>query len=345
MKPCSLIVLSLLACCGCDRTDCVPTTVRDETAFALIDGKPLTAADVKDAVLLQARIAELSGGRIPEESFTNWANTTGMRMVGRLINTRLLVLACEKEKIEPSEEDWKSVSDGFCRVVHLESMPREELIAKFGDCGDILRQTMRESALIAAYERMRFVHKVSEEMIDQYYVLKTNAMDLAKRTDDEARAKAEKAYARLKAGESWAKVAAECSEDKLALAANDIYRTDWVVVDAGAMGMPELARQLPTMKVGDYTTPFEHRDGMIIVHLESKGGGSNVQYGLSRMLFRMAAPVQMPKDRKTAEDAVRRQMLVSSRKYLLEKIRSETKIEYPLGEKFKYPIWKDKEAK
>jgi len=339
--------IALLGIVGCGQQTETPHIVEEKssqlekTVFLVVNGESLTAETVKESVLLQERMAALSGNPIKPEHFTNWANRAAMTGIGSLAQTMLFRQECDRRNVTATSEDIEAAAETFCKYLGLDPMPVERLAEQFGDRKAIFEKAVAESAKLTAYERIYLSADISEAMVNQYFHFKTNDVLQAKEIDAKAHENADKAYQRLQAGESWETVASACSEDKLAIPGNKRFESQWTLVGADAMGIAPLVPLLPTMKPGDYTKPIEHRDGIIIVRLVEK---LREHYKLARMLFRMAQPVRIPATRLEAVGIIRQQMITSSRARLLERLEKEAKFEYPMGERFTYLIWDDGSA-
>ena len=331
MRTVDVICLAALLLGGCREG-------RDETAFAVVDGKPLTAAFVKDSVLIKAKIFELSGNPIPEADFIGWANRTGLGMIGSLINSELLENEIQRAGVVPTDDDRKRTLANYNSQAGQKAESLDELAVKFGELERPFRCQFERSVRLAAYGRIYWKTEISDGFLQQYFVAISNDFKRAQRIDADAAAKAKKAYARLRAGEDWLTVATECSEDKALNPANAKNVKEWMWVGEDAFGIKELAAQLPKMGKGDFTEPIETREGLAIIRLEDRNLRLNK---LARMLFRMARPIAIPADREKARSALAERMLVQKRAETLSRLQKAATITYPLGQELTYKIWKD----
>ena len=324
----SSFLLSLLAL-GCSQK-------APDVTFIVVNGEAVTESAVREAVLVRARIRELAGSPVKPEQFDNWANASAQRLMGTLSNSILVRQDADSRGIKVEPVDLEKTLSSFNAQTRQKCASLDELAAKFGDLEGAFRRQFEETAKAAAYERAFWTVPVSDRMVAQHFKLMTNALERAKSVDAAAKAKAEAAYRRLKAGEPWEKVAA-VSEDRLISALNEKFATEWLTVGKDAMGMKELEAQLPSMKPGDHTKPMETQFGMLIVRLNGKKGAF---YRLSRILFRMANPVRIESTVEGGRATVARQLRQSAIEKTLARLQGQAVFEYPLGTNFTYQIWK-----
>lgn len=332
MKKLAMMLLTagIVAGCGSKSAD-------EQVVYAVIDGHPVTAAMVKEAVLLQAEMAKLRGTPVKDTEFIGWANAQAGALIKPLLNAQLLEGEIERLKIRPEPEDLAQVLASYNRQTGCEAKTAEELASKFGELKAAFLRQFEQSADIAAYARQYWSSKVQDLFVHRYFQTLSNAVNFAVKADALAKTHAEAAYARLKAGEKWAKVAAECSEDKLICAANEKFSKEWAWVGNDAMGIEELAAELPKMKVGDFTRPLDTHDGMLIIRLEEKLGKT---YRLSRILFRMGQKVKIPKSFEDARKDLEGQLAASQREATLKRLAAAAQITYPMGTNVNYQIWR-----
>ena len=315
---------------------------RDKTVFLVINGKPLTADEVKTAVLIEAKIRELAGSPVPGEKFEKWANSTAMRLVGPLANQILIEEEIEKAGVELAPEDEQAVLASYNRRTRSKAKSKEALTKRFAPLQDAFLAQFDKAVRLAAYERKYWRGKVTDEAVAQYFHFKTNELFRAQRINDEALKKANRACARLKAGEPWDKVAAACSEDKLISPANERNAKQWRWMGADGMGNANLAAALSKLDVGAYSEPVETDEGLLIVKVVEKRGRL---CHVARILFRMARAVVLPKNADEAREQIARQRVTGEKERALKRLEDAAKFEYPLGTNFTYKIWKDEAKK
>lgn len=331
MKVSGILLASVVLVAGCGER-------RDAPALAVVGGQALTLADVKDSVLLTARMAALRGKPIAEKRFARWGNRMAAQMIGPLINAELLDQEIARRGIVPSQKDIDAALAQFNAKCGQKAKTVDELAAKFGDLEGVFRRQFERTSRMEAFRRQELSMTVSDETVGQFYALKTNELQNAKRVDALARRNAAKAYARLKAGEPWAEVA-KASEDALLSPVNGKFSKDWIWLGEDALGIKELAAVLPKMKTGDYTEPIDAPDGMIIVRLEERNKSLS---RVSRILFRMAKPVSMPQTKERARTLLADQFAVQEQRRILEKLQRTVKIDYPQGTNVNCRIWQER---
>lgn len=318
-------ILGLLLA-GCDSKT-------GDDVLMVVNGHQLTVGMVRDMVLLNAKMAELSGNPVKESGFADWANQKGSQLLSPMANLILIDNEVSRSGVRPDENDRQTVLDRFNRLTGKKAESLEALSENFGELRAVFQRYAECQVRIAAYERQNWQVDVTEGMLDRHYAYVSNRISKARSIDALAQKRAMQAYERLEAGESWAKVA-KVSEEKPEGGRN--MTVEWTTVGADALGIKELACQLPSMKKGGYTRPFDIGDGMAIVRLNGKSGKN---YVLSRILFRMAARIENPGDR----DSLRRRLTTS----LKERRRSETiarlqaaaRFDYPHGTNYTFRIW------
>jgi len=337
----------LVLCIGCSKDESVRavdasrTNATPERVFAVVNGESVTEDDVRTAIMVQAKSMELAGQPIAEKHFARWANAAVAQMIGGLINTRLMEQEIRREKLEVLPEDREKVLKVYSERTAQEVTSVELLAEKFGELKDAVRRQFETSVGLAAYERVHWTDSVSDAFVRQYYALMSNDFQRVQAIDAEAHVKADKAYARLKSGEAW-NVVALSSEDTLDNPAAERYARDWTWVGEDAMGITALAAALPTMKVGEFTAPLDTPYGLMIVKLLEK---DKKLYHLSRILFRMAEPVNLPDNEADVRTIIVEQLRDSRRASTLERLQKSAKIEYPMGTNITYQIWKEEVSK
>ena len=332
MKSFKLICLFSLLLSGCGEEP------KPDTVFIVVNGVPITESQVRESVLIQAKIRELAGRGVPKNEFAKWANGYAMGLIGSLANAELLQAEIRRKGVKPEEEDSEKVLAAYNWQTGKDFKSVDELTEAFGELGPALRGEFAKTAASCAYARRFWTTEVSDDMVRQFCQIRTNELNRAKRINADAAQRAAKAYARLKAGESWAKVAAECSDDRFGDSQEVKYAEKWITVNEDAFRMRELAALLPKMKDGDYTPPIDTKFGLLIVRLNKR---DRRLHQLSRILFRMAKDVKLP----LSPDDVRKEMSAKWSRKAQERtmrgLEAAAKFEYPLGTNFTYRIWEE----
>lgn len=335
LRETAIIALTMGLVVGCDNG-------RFETALVRVNGTPVMAEEVRDLVYIKARIAELSGVAIPADQFDKWAERTAIGLVDSVVNSELLQQEMCTRKVVPAQADLEKTLSDYNRMMKKSAATPEELAKEFEGREAAFLRLFEQAVQAAAYRRVFWERAVPEKFVSQYLMRKTNELQRAERIDKSAREKASQAYERLQAGEKWAKVAADCSEDRLLNPMYATYANEWRAVGADAMGLKELAVLLPTMKKGDFTVPMETREGMIIFRFIGMKGPL---YGLSRMLFRMAKPVYIEADGEEVQRKLSDHFTAQRKKETFVRLREKAKLEYPQGTNITHLVWKKEEMK
>ena len=327
-----LVLLSVAA--GCHREE---KHVEENPVIVVIDGRQLTANDVREVVLVRVKMMQLLGNNLSGATLTNWMNSCAAQILPSLISAELLEGEIRRLGEKPEEEDWNKTLNDYNKSTRQNAKTIDELAAKFGEAEGAFRRQVERSALFRAYNRRHLPKPATKEDLPEFYANLTNKIKIAKSLDAVAHSKGEAAWKRLAAGEDWEKVAKECSEDTLIDEANEEFASDWATVGLDGMGYPELAKALLDLNKGDWSKPLEIDEGLVIVKVVDVVGDRKV---LARMIFRMAQPVDVPEDEESALQAIDIQRKEEFTENLLDTLQKKAKIERPMGETFKYLFWK-----
>ena len=327
-----LVLLSVAA--GCHREE---KQVVENPVIVVIDGRQLTANDVRDVVLVRAKMMQLSGKNLAGATLTNWMNSCAAQILPSIISAELLEDEIRRLGEKPEEEDWKKTLNDYNKSMRQKAKTLDELAAKFGEVESSFRRQAERSALFRAYNRRHLPKPATKEDLPEFYANLTNMIKRAKLIDAAAHSRGDAAWKRLEAGEDWETVAKECSEDTLIDEANEEFASDWATVGLDGMGYPELAKALPDLNKGNWSKPIEIDEGLVIVKVVDVVGDRKV---LARMIFRMAQPVDVPEDEESALMAIDLKRKEEFTENLLDTLQKKAKIERPMGETFKYIFWK-----
>lgn len=334
MKRTIAIVLTAVIIAGCGREK---VKSDNDMPIAIIDGRPLTVGNVRDVVKVRANMERLAGRAPQGATLTNWMNACAMQILPGLISAELLEAEIRRLGEKPDDADYANVLQDYNKATGQNAKTLDELAAKFGEAEAAFRRQAGRSALFRAYNRRHTAKPATKDDLPAFYAELTNKIENAKQIDALAHKNADKAWERLRVGEDWAKVAKECSEDRFVDEENVGFADDWATVGLDGMAYPELAKALPNLKMGDFSKPLETDEGLIIVKVTEVVDNRRT---LARMLFRMAQPVEVPPDEASALAVIDRERKKDSDEMLMERLREKAKIEYPMGETFKYVFWK-----
>ena len=334
MKKIIAMMVLVSAIAGCHREE---ARVQENPVIVIIDGRQLTANDIRDIVLVRTKMMQLSGMKLSGTTLTNWMNSCAAQILPSIVSAELLEAEIKRVGETPEEEDWVKTLKDYNKATRQKAKTIDELAAMFGESEGAFRRQAERSALFRAYNRRHMPKPPTKDDLPEFYASLTNKIKMANSIDAGARSRGEAAWKRLEAGEEWEKVAKECSEDTLIDEANEEFASDWATVGPDGMGYPALAKALPDLNKGDWSKPLEIEEGLVIVKVVDVVGDRKV---LARMMFRMAQPVDVPEDEGAALMVLDKQRKDKFTENLLESLRKKANIENPMGETFKYIFWK-----
>jgi len=333
-----LTVLSGLVLVGCSREE-KPTA--EKGTFAIIDGVPFTAKDLRETVLVRAKMSELAKRPIKEEKFADWANGFAMHILPGLVQSAVLERALRKEGNKPTPESETAMFQKYNRMTKQKARSLDELAARFGDLEPVFRRQVARESLFHAYSLACPETKVSERELADFYEEQSNLVVQCKLITSAGWKKGRKAHAELKAGKSWESVAKIYNEDGLAEPTNVDNWKEWMAIPISKVEPKELADAVDKLKTGEYTEPIDIDEGLVIVRLNERDGDFCT---LARILIRMGAKVEIP-DRESVINEIRRKKWHVAQKKILEKARKDLNVEYLFTTNFSYKIWKSDQSR
>ena len=307
-----------------------------EVVFAAIDDQPLTAADVRDSVLVLAKMSELLGHPISSKRLPSWGNNMAMRIVPEIISSRVIEDEARRCKVHPSSDDEANVRIRYGKRLRRKVETRDELAALFSNCARAFERQFERECLIEAFYRERQAFAVTEEDIAAYMHSVTNQIRRNAEMNEEAKARGLAAWNELENGVPWETVAQKYSEDRLVDAdENGEYWKEWMSFRLKDMPMREVQEAVGETPAGGWTRPLDTDEGLMIVKVLKKEDGI---FHCARILIRMAVIIEAP-TRAEAERGARQEKLDDINKELMPALRARAKITYPLGKRFRYEIW------
>ena len=317
---------------GCDAA-------KESRTLAIVNGKPLTDAFVRDVVNVNAKIREFSGKKVAEKDFRDWANKEAARVFPGLVSAQILEDGLAAMGIASGTNETRRLLTQYNLILRRRATSPEELFGLFGDLAEAFKLQFGRSCLFEAFNVHFADQEVTEAEIDDLLDDKKMLESVAADIDKKGKANAEKAWQRLKAGEDWDKVAKECSEDKLVDSNNESFAKDWATVDKEGFGYPELAIALRTLHKGDFSKPLDVDEGLIIVKVIEEWKDTK-KYTLARMLFRMAEPVTIP-SRDEAREEIRAKKAFAKQDALVNDLKKKAVVTYPCGTNFNFKVFGD----
>lgn len=329
---------------GCKKSDIRllnpdGTTNLTAVVFAIVDGNSLTAANVRDTVLISAKIAELAKKPIKDDKFSKWANHYAFRIMPRLVSSMLLEHEARRKNVVISPDDVAQQLAKYNKLTKQNAASIDELAPRFGDLESMFRRQFDRDCLLSAFFREKTELQVTDEDLKTYFTDATNRYNQALAINADAWKRGEAIYSRLKSGEKWEKVAKETSEDALLDESLADNWKDWVDAPLTAVEYEDVQTNVETLAVGSFTRPIETSEGLVIIKLL---GIENDFYHCARILLRMAYNVEIP-----TTDAARKELakekMTDFQTDLLADLREKAKIEYPMGKKITFKIWPEAE--
>ena len=311
------------------------TTNLAAVAFAVINGEPLTAAFVRDTVLVRMRIMELAKERMPKDDREIRMNNAAMRAVPSLITSLLLDRELRANGPVPTAEDEAKALENYRRMTKTTVGSKDELCGLFGDLSGFFRNQFERECRLRALYRTKDAFSVDEEEVESSYVVLSNQLRHCQQLTEKGKKRGLEAWQKLNAGVSWEAVAKEYNEDALMDPENADYWKEWGAFALSEMGLEPVREALSTLAVGKYSMPLDTDEGLIIVKLDGRDGA---KYRCSRILIRLGGEVDIP-PRAVIEARVRAEKSHDVQREILKRLRKTAKIEYPLGTNFIYSIW------
>ena len=306
--------------------------------LAVVDGKPLTAAEVKDAVLVAAKSHSLSRGLAKSSPPSgHGANVMAMRLTPQLISSLVLDKELDRRKLVPTKESDAEVLARYNKRFKSSAKTPKELCALFGDLAPVFRrQFTRESRYREMFSREPSL-KVTEADVGKFYTDLSNRVDRCAQINTRATNLMEQAWNELASGKPWDVVATNYTEDAILEETYADNWKDWVSIDLKKIEPMELMVAISKLKPGEYTRPIEIDEGLIIVKLVSR---EDDFCSLARILVRLGVPVAVP-ERADAEKTIRKRKEVEFQKRILHQLRAKANLQYPFGKKFVFTIWEE----
>lgn len=309
----------------------------DSAVLAVVDGKPLTAAEVKEAVLVAAKVKDLSTGRSGKQPDGRRANLQAMHLAPQLVSSMVLDAELDRRGVKASAASDAAVFARYNDRFKRKSKTQAELFGRFGDLASAFRrQFARESRYREMFDSLPEL-KVSEEEVGRYFRGISNRMAKCERINRRATNQIERAWKELNGGHPWDVVATNYTEDALLDKSLADNWKDWLSINLNKIEPMDLMVAVSKLKPGEYTRPIETEEGMVIVKLLERDGDF---CSMARILVRMAVAVDMP-GREAAIKNIRKEKEVAFQKKTLVELKKKTKIEYPYGKRFAFKIWEE----
>ena len=316
--------------------------LRDQDILISVDGSGLTKADVERQIALSTALLQFKGS-VSEKGLSERARLAMARRVRDTFVSQTLLLQCAElndvaATSETHEEARNEIGATYARLGMTNAYP-----AIVAALNDDLRALLEKNIQTAGkiYALIKWVGKtkvtVTEADIDEI-IRRTNEMQAnSVKVLGEQRAKAQKAYERLIAGESFDTVAGDselADEDEGSGAWGDFSISEFAKL------CPELVGQVSQLKVGGFTKPVECADAIYIVELKEKVGSGEIsavrlepeRLTLRRIVFRLPVMYE-PGSREEIREGLRDEKRSDYQKnVLLPALLKKAKILYPSGD-------------
>lgn len=281
-----LISMSLLVGCATDKLGKTVATVNGEN---ITYGEYLKKFAFQKYMIDSTYGKEIWNEKVPAEQSITKQETTlikdfTLRLVDSIIQEELLSQEAKKQslKIDESElknnvDQWKNsiTKDKTAKEYYEKNGITEEVVT------DIFKEQMNISALEANYTKN---NPVTQAEIDKYYnehkseytnaqvkashiIIKTqndDGTEMSQDKVDSAKKQIDEIYAKIKAGEDFAKLAKQYSQDASKDAGGDLG-----FFSKGQM-VKEFEEVAFSMKVGEVSEPFKTKYGYHVVKLTDK---------------------------------------------------------------------------
>lgn len=281
-----LISMSLLVGCATDKLGKTVATVNGEN---ITYGEYLKKFAFQKYMIDSTYGKEIWNEKVPAEQSITKQETTlikdfTLRLVDSIIQEELLSQEAKKQslKIDESElknnvDQWKNsiTKDTTAKEYYEKNGITEEVVT------DIFKEQMNISALEANYTKN---NPVTQAEIDKYYndhkseytnaqvkashiIIKTqndDGTEMSQDKVDSAKKQIDEIYAKIKAGEDFAKLAKQYSQDASKDAGGDLG-----FFSKGQM-VKEFEEVAFSMKVGEVSEPFKTKYGYHVVKLTDK---------------------------------------------------------------------------
>lgn len=304
-------------------------------ALAVVEGKPLTVSEVKEAVIVYHKAAELSTGRSLPAPGGRRANELAMRLTPQLVSAMILEAELNRKGIKSTPQSDAAVLLSYNKRFKKNIKNSEELCSLFGEFSEAFRKQFKRESRYKAFFSSEKSLVVTDSDIDRFYKNITNRLNRTERINKRATKTLHKALAELKSGVAWDVVATNYTEDALLDKSLHDNWQDWISIDLNKIQPMDLMVAVSKLKPGEYTRPIETDEGLVIVKLTNRDGDF---CSLARILVRMGVKVVVP-DRESALKKIRRDKYHRFQRELLPSLKEKVKVDYPFGKKFKFIIW------
>lgn len=340
MRICSVPFLTVACLFAAGCTDHEPQTAAErpsEVVFARIGERTVTDALIKEQVLVDAKIEELRGRPIQLKKFNHWANGRAMKILGDWVMRVAYEQELARLGVATRDKIRKRVISEIARKAKIKSRDEAEIFSQFGELEGAIRRRVDMAAKLDTYVESHAHYTVSAADLEAYYTDISNRMVQAEAINRRARKHGNEAWQELSRGADWEAVAQKYNQDQDIDEGHKDFWKDWIEADLANIQPVEVQPALKDQPAGYFTKPIETDEGLLIVKIFKR---EESWVSLGRILILMGEQLEMP-ERKAAEKWI----LKNKRRKIIQNLGKDVfdryKFDYPMGQKFRYEIWKE----
>lgn len=298
----------------------------------------VTAAEVRDAVLLSAKINKLSGRPVKEKDFIKWANSTAFRTIPGCLGNHLLREEFDQKNIRATEASDQKILTVHNKFMRQKARSKEELSENFVNLRDFyLRQFDIESRKSAYLDAFAGTIEISDGEVGERMAELQSRHENEVRIFNEATKRGRQAWEALNAGDRWDEVAQKFSEDKLVSKDCANYYREWEFVPKSGPYFPQVvADKVRQLKVGEYTAPLDTEEGLLIVKIL---GVQDDLISCARIMIRLPVFTEVP-EKKQLKENMKKEAVKEHLDDLLDRLKAKHNFSYPMGTNILYEIFK-----
>lgn len=274
-------LLAILAACviGVTTVACV-----GDPTLAKVNGEPIKAKTYEQELKFTKWIYQLQYGdsvwEIMKAQDPKYQETMKNQILDKMIQEKIFLEYAKKNDIKPSEKELKEFKEQNKKL--LEDSKTKEGLKKAGVSEEFLEKLAEKSATMAGVQKYiekksvpsekelkEYFEKNNEKLDASHILLATTDPKTGKPMDEKQKAevkkKAEEVYKKAKAGEDFAKLAKEYSQDPGSKEAGGSLGQ----FPRGAM-VPEFEKVAFSLKDGEISQPVETQFGYHIIKLNKR---------------------------------------------------------------------------
>lgn len=300
-----------------------------------VNGTQLKRAEFDDTLDVWELIYRLMNPVCKERDAKDYRLSRSRSFVPEYVTKQLLVQEARRRGLKATPEKVDMMENIMANVAKREGKTAEQFLTSLGRKGDLLRQDMKEQALIQTLRQVEFGEKLTITQEDIKKVEKgcKKYNDMCEATNRLVQAHAEKVVARLRAGADFSQVAKEVSQVK------DGEGGFWGEFGRAEIDDAQIRHEAFTLPVGEFSKPIDTADGLVIIKVlervgvDSPAATLSAKVKLARILFLLTEFKQLP-DEKVIRSEVEKSRLESLQRNWLTGMLKRARVEYPNGTNF-----------